>query len=335
MDSAGFNRIEQLVRTEMSVEQCVRIEHVARETNARQAVAAMLGAQSVMLVESRLCPRCGAGRATKHGHDRRGLQRFRCVGQGCGRSFTAVTGTCLSGMRMPDKWLPFVSSFVDRRSLTWLKDNLGISRKTGFAWRKRLLGHAAGSAPEMLGGIVEADETYFVNSFKGSRGWKRGNPPENRPPRYRGSGALKRGLSSEQAPVLTALDRAGHIVQGVLDRRSDTAIIALLQARIEHGSIICSDGHSSYPKLAQARSCEHRTIPRPVHTPEEKARGLTRGRPGALGLGRVDSYHEELKTSLDRRFRGVSTRFLPNYLALEKHLHQGKQDIAFLRSAIA
>jgi transposase-like protein len=335
MDAGRFDQIEQAVRREMSAEQRVRIELAARETNAGQAVAALLGEKAVALGKLRLCPVCGAGGAVKNGRDRRGLQRFVCRAPGCGHSFTAVTGTWLSGMHLPDKWLAFTESLTGRRSLDWVKQHVGISRKTGFAWRKRFLGSAAALPANMLGGIVEADETYFLRSFKGHRGWKRGEPPEDRPPRYRGSGAVKRGLSTEQVPVLTALDRSGHIVQGVLTTRRDEDIVAMLAGRIEAGSVICSDGHSSYPKLAEARSCEHRTIERPVHSPEDKARGLAKGTRGALGLGRVNSYHEGLKTSINRIFRGVSTRFLPNYLALAKHPRGAVPPLAFVRAAIA
>ncbi len=335
MDAELFDQIEQAVRREMSAEQRVRIELAARETNAEHAVAALLGEKAVALGKRRLCRICGTGGAVKNGRDRRGLQRFICRAPGCGHSFTTVTGTCLSGMHFPDKWLAFAKSLVGRRSLDWVKENIGISRKTGFAWRKRFLGSVAALPADMLGGIVEADETYFLRSFKGHRGWKRGKPPEDRPPRYRGSGAVKRGLSPEQVPVLTALDRSGHIVQGVLPTRRDEEVLAALAGRIEAGSVICSDGHSSYPKLAETRSCEHRTIERPLHSPEDKTRGLAKGTQGALGLGRVNSYHERLKTSINRIFRGVSTRFLPNYLALAKHLRGAVPPLAFLQAAIA
>jgi transposase-like protein len=335
MDAEQFDQIEQAVRQEMSAEQRVRIELAARETNAEHAVAALLGEKAVALGKTRLCPICGAGGAVKNGRDRRGLQRFVCRAPDCGHSFTAVTGTWLSGMHLPEKWLAFAESLIGRRSLDWVKQHVGISRKTGFAWRKRFLGSAAALPADMLGGIVEADETYFLRSFKGHRGWKRGQPPEDRPPRYRGSGALKRGLSTEQVPVLTALDRSDHIVQGVLPSRRDEDIVAMLAGRIEAGSMICSDGHSSYPKLAETRFCDHRTIERPLHSPEDKARGLAKGTQGALGLGRVNSYHEGLKTSINRIFRGVSTRLLPNYLALAKHLRGALPPLAFVQAAIA
>jgi len=335
MDADFFDRIERAVRNDMSAEQVVRIESAAREFSARHSVDTLLAGKAVALEESRVCPLCGTGEAVKNGRDRRGLQRFVCRGPNCGRSFTALTTTWLSGMRMPTKWLDFAQCLEDQRSLTWIHQHLGISRKTGFAWRKRFLGSVAGLPADTLGGIVEVDEAYFVRSFKGHRGWKTGNPPENRPPRYRGSGAVKRGLSSEQVPLVTGLDNSGHIVQGVLASRTDEAISAVLAGQIEVRSLICSDGHSSYPKIAEARTCKHLTIERPIHSHEDKARGLAKGTPGALGLGRVNSYHENLKTSINRIFRGVSTRLLPNYAALVKHLRIKLPPIVFIRTALA
>ena len=335
MDADFFAQIERAVRNDMSPEQVVRIETAAREFSARHCVDVLLAGKAVALEESRVCPLCGTEDAVKNGRDRRGLQRFICRGPNCGRSFTAVTTTWLSGMRMPDKWLDFTQCLEDQRSLTWIHQHLGISRKTGFAWRKRFLGSVAGLPAETLGGVVEVDEAYFIRSFKGHRGWKTGNPPENRPPRYRGSGAVKRGLSSEQVPVVTGLDNSGHIVQGVLANRTDEDISAVLTLQIEIRSLICSDGHSSYPKIAEARSCEHLTIERPIHSQEDKSRGLPKGKPGALGLGRVNSYHENLKTSINRIFRGVSTALLPNYIALVKQQRYKQAPIAFIQAALA
>ena len=156
----------------------------------------------------------------------------------------------------------------------------------------------------MLSGIVEADETYFLRSFKGHRGWKRGNPPENRPPRYRGSGATKRGLSSEQVPVVTALDRAGGVVEAVLDGRREDDIVIALCGSIAPGSLICSDGLGAYPKLAELVASEHRTIEPFKPTPEQKAAGLSWRRPGSLTLGRVNGHHAVLKNAINGLFKG-------------------------------
>ena len=52
--------------------------------------------------------------------------------------------------------------------------------------------------PEQLKGIVEADETFFRESFKGKRDGM------TRPAYKRGTPASKRGLSAEQIPVLAS-----------------------------------------------------------------------------------------------------------------------------------
>jgi hypothetical protein len=165
----------------------------------------------------------------------------------------------------------------------------------------------------MLSGIVEADEAYFLRSFKGHRGWKNGAPPENRPPRYRGSGAVKRGL-----------------FEVVLEERRDEEIITALRGAIAPGSLLCSDGHGAYPKLAEETASEHRTIDPFKPTPEQKASGLPWRRPGVLTLGRVNGHHSVLKNTINGIFRGVSTRYLPNYLAWLRALRDKPDPIAFL-----
>src|SRR5512143_1079122 len=181
-----------------------------------------------------------------------------------------------------------------------------------------------------LSGIVEADETYFLRSFKGHRGWKRGNPPDNRPPRYRGSGATKRALSSEQVPVVTALDRAGGVVEAVLDGRREDDIVIALCGSIAPGSLICSDGLSAYPKLAERVASEHRTIEPFKPTPEQKAAGLSWRRPGTLTLGRVNGHHAVLKNAINGLFKGVATRYLPGYPASLRTPRNKPEPVAFL-----
>jgi transposase-like protein len=216
MDEAAFGAVERAIRGSMTAEQCVRIERLARETVASRALEALIGEKVVDLAASRRCPHCGTVGIVKHGRDENGQPRFRCrLPLGCGRTFNALTNTPLARMRKPEVWLAYAEALGERRSLDWVHEHLGIARLTAWRWRHRLLTPLANGPAQMLSGIVEADETYFLRSFKGHRGWKRGNPPENRPPRYRGSGATKRGLSSEQVPVVTALDRAGGVVEAV------------------------------------------------------------------------------------------------------------------------
>ncbi len=54
-----------------------------------------------------------------------------------------------------------------------------------------------------MNGIVEADETCFLESFKGQR-----RIPGSA--RKRGGKAIKKGTSKKQVPVLVVRDRAGE-----------------------------------------------------------------------------------------------------------------------------
>ena len=246
MDDLSLGAVEWAIRHSMTAEQCVRIERLARATAASQALEALIGEKVVDLTASRRCPHCGAVGVVKHGLDDTGQQRFRCRPPlGCGRTFNALTP--LARMRKPEIWLAYAEALGERRSLDWIHAHLGIARLTAWRWRHRLLAPLTIQPAPMLSGIVEADEAYFVRSFKGHRGWKNGAPPENRPPRYRGSGAVKRGLSSEQVPVVTALDRVGGLVEVVLEERRDEEIITALRGAIAPGSLLCSDGHGAYP----------------------------------------------------------------------------------------
>jgi len=79
----------------------------------------------------------------------------------------------------------------------------GVNPKTAFRWRHRLLDGVRYLQPGILRGLVEVDETYFRQSFKGSR-----HLPLGRKAKKRGMPAEKRGLSREQIPVLVARDRS-------------------------------------------------------------------------------------------------------------------------------
>jgi hypothetical protein len=62
----------------------------------------------------------------------------------------------------------------------------GIHRNTSFRWRHRFLARTKTDRIWPLNGITEADETYLLESQKGSRHL-------DRPPRRRGGSARRRG----------------------------------------------------------------------------------------------------------------------------------------------
>lgn len=326
MDAMRFDKIARDLEATASVEQCVELVDKLQRRLRNAVVEALTAVRSKTVRERKVCPHCKCSSVHRHGRDARGRQRFKCVGaDGCGRSFGVLQGTAFHRMRKPEVWLAYAERLLEGVSLTRIaEDEIGISRHTAWRWRHRLLPAMAIEPQPVLSGIIEVDETFFVKSFKGHRGWKRGTPPAERPPRYRGSGALLRGLSREQVPVLTAVDRSRKHFDKVLESRDKTIILKSLKPFIERGSVICSDGYQAYQELAARTRSDHHLIEFNLPTPEAKAEGLPRGRPGALGLGRINSWHEVLDTRINRLHRGVSTRYLPHYLSLIANKHAEK-----------
>lgn len=318
MDRLRFARLKAEIESEATAEQCLELEELVRRLAAAKQGQVLVARRTRALAEARVCPLCAHDDIVKHGFDKRGIQRFKCRRSadgscGCGKAFNALTKTALARMRKPEEWARYAALMAKRFvSIADLRESgIDISRLTAWRWRHRLLRLQAERQPELLDGVIEADETFFRSSFKGSRGWKRGNPPENRPPRYRGGAALKAGLSGEQIPVLSAVATSGQMIEAVLPNR--TAIESALEGRIASGSVLCSDGLKAYVKAAVAAGSEHRRIQTPRPNWVQKAIGGKPRRKGRLGLGRVNAHHERLKTFVNREARGVSTRYLHLY----------------------
>ncbi len=338
MRPSDFSTITQLIRTDLTGEQCVVVEKAAHDVGASRAAEALIGERAMLLDGTRRCPHCATENTLiRHGRDARGLQRFLCARGhgGCGRTSNALTGTVLANMHKPDCWLPYAKTMMEGKSLTKAAEEVGISRTTSFRWRHLLLPTLSGLSSSVLGGIVEADETFFLHSYKGSRDWKRGAAPEPRMPRYRGGVAPLPGLSKFHSPVLTALDRQGHTTQAVLPELNHENILAVLEGKIEPESVLCSDGYAAYPKAADKAHSEHRDIRLPKPDWLDKAKGDKPRRPGVLTLGRVSEYHAALKTFLNRTLHGVSTKYLGNYLHWTKLLRSNKEPLDILKAAIA
>ena len=227
---------------------------------------------------------------------------------------------------------------TDHRSVRKIVEaGIGVNHTTVWRWRHRFLKAAVQDNTATLSGVIEADETFFVRSYKGHRGWVKGRPPETRAARPRAWGATKRGLSGEQVPVLTALDNAGGVYEAILP--SLAAIEAALDGRITAGSVVCSDGTAAYVKAAVKVGAEHRRVVVPTITPVAvKAAPLPtkRRQKGRLGLGRVNAHHGQIKGLVNGRCRGVATRYLGNYLGWHRAmLREGFTGKALLDRALA
>jgi transposase-like protein len=250
--------------------------------------------------EAAACPHCAARCMTKRGFDRGGLQRWHC--RDCRRSFTALTGTPLAGLHKREVWLAYAKAMVEHASVRKAAKICGLDKSTSFRWRHRFLEAPREEKAARLTDIVEVDETFFLESFKGKRELPR-------PPRKRGGKAEKRGLSAEQIPVLVARDRRGAMADAVLPNLSDAAVEAVLGPLIGRDNVLVSDGAERYRRIADARGILHVSLNLSVG---ERTWGI-------YHIQNVNAYDSRLKGWM-KPFKGVATKFLPNYLGWHRAL---------------
>ena len=123
-----------------------------------------LGTTSLERVEAQGCPHC-AGREIVGWGRSHGLLRFRC--KSCGRTFNALTKTPMAHLRKKEKWPVHARAMIEGKSLAKTAQLCAVHPTTAFRWRHRFLRAPAANKPRTLRGIVEADETFILESFKG------------------------------------------------------------------------------------------------------------------------------------------------------------------------
>jgi len=247
----------------------------------------------------RCCPRCGNERCYRHGFAN-DLQRYRCCA--CGRTFNDLTGTPLARLRLKAKWLAYSQTLLDSLPVRKAADRVNVHRNTAFRWRHRFLHWVKLDRPAVLNGIVEADETFLLESQKGSR-------TLDRAPRHRGGRAAKPGISSELDCILVARDREGRTVDAVTGRGALTAaqLDRNLLPRLDKQALLVSDSHAAYRAFARKHRIAHETVNLRAGVRARRLGNL------AIHVQNVNAYHQRFKTWL-QGFRGVASRYLPNYL---------------------
>ena len=240
------------------------------------------------------CPYCKTEDPIRWGRSH-GLSRFRC--RNCKRTFNALTSTPLAHLRHKEQWPTFAKTMIEGKSVRASAQACGVHYTTTFRWRHRFLRLPEEKQAQVLQGIAEADETFLLRSQKGERGLQR-------QPRKRGGKAVKPGRSREQVCVLVARDRAGATLNRVLAEFSKDTLVNMLQPVLAEDTLLCSDGHAVYKAFAADAGVVHKVV--------NLSAGI-RVVEKVFHIQNVNAYHSRVKTWL-RRFNGVATKYLPNYL---------------------
>ena len=127
--------------------------------------------------------------------------------------------------------------------------------------------------------------------------------------------SMKRGINAEQIPVLVVRDRSGQTADFQLSVLDAVHVCEKLEPLVDRDAILCTDSASVYAVFARTTGIAHRTI--------NVRRGM-RVVGGVFHIQNVNAYDSRLKSWM-RRFHGVATQYLENYLGwrrlIERYAH--------------
>jgi transposase-like protein len=243
------------------------------------------------------CGHCASEQVVKNGHSR-GLQRYRC--RACDRTFNVTTGTPLAKLHQKERFFQQGECLAKGMTVRDAAAALGVSVSTAFRLRHRFLQAVQAHQPLQVSGLLEADETYFRQSQKGSR-------KMTRPSRGRGGKATPKGSARDLVPVLIGRVRGTHqVADCVLTAMTAAQAEAALRSVVGPDTLLCTDGSGALRTAASKLGVTSKSIAVSYDG---------RVSEGVYHVQTVNNYHERFKTWVNRQLRGVSTKHLPNYLA--------------------
>jgi len=140
------------------------------------------------------CPHCKSSQVKRYGF-KASHQRYRC--KSCNKIFSERTNSIMAHSHFGEAaWRQVIYDTVHGYPIKTTSKELGISEDTVFRMRHKILlalEDNENRAPKKLHGICELDDTYVLESYKGSK-----LPKDcNRGPRKHGAVAKLRGISNE------------------------------------------------------------------------------------------------------------------------------------------
>lgn len=254
---------------------------------------------SVYDTHIRACPYCG-GRLVKNG-TQCGKQRYQC--KCCGKTFACTVNTVLYRSRTDaETWERVLGDTLEFVSIDKTARKLGLSHDHVFHMRHKLLAameHLEATNPAVLSTVKECDETYVLESRKGTKlpdGYWRAS-------RRHGARAQKRGISEKYVCICTGIGReSGTVAVSVNRAKPDgSELKAAFRGYLDGDALVLCDGHKSYSALEEEYGCSVMD----VSLEKEKY----------FHLNNVNSFHSFIKKNYVH-YAGVATKYLNRYNVL-------------------
>ena len=239
------------------------------------------------------CPHCESKQFVSNGSVN-GRKRYKC--NNCKRSFGDYSGTVLSNIKKMNKFLKYKEIMLNEGTipLKMMCSRVGISIKTAFDWRHKLIGSLSESN-DKFENETQIDDIWVSYSQKGRRGLKFS--------KKRG-GNKKAGDNNYQAKILTATNKDQTVMKVArIGRITKSDIQRKLGNKFKTGTKIISDSHPSIVGFAKDIKLNH------VYFKSKEHIAST-----GENLQFLNNQASRLDTMINRTLKGVSTKYLQNYV---------------------
>lgn len=225
------------------------------------------------------CPKCGV--ASPRYYRVRSKKVYEC--KDCGYQISPLANTIFHKSETPLRsWFYVIFMFSVSKNGVSAKEierTLGCTYKT--AWRMaRLVRSLMQQGSSMLGGIVEADETYIGGREKG-----------------------KNVTVQNKQAIFGIVERGGRIKAQRVKATGARVLLAEIKRNVSEGTHVHTDEYGSYHRIKQL-GYSHTTV---NHSTLEYVRG-------AAHTNTIEGFWSQLKRSLDGTYHAVSPKHLQQYV---------------------
>jgi transposase-like protein len=286
------------------------------ETKAREAL------EAVRWPDGAICPHCGNSDAEKiakvegkkHSHRPGLFYCNECVGQ-----FTVTVGTVFERSKVPlTKWwmaAHMLNSGKNGTSAHEIHRTLGVTYKTAWFMMHRLREAMKDLAPTTMGGkgkIIQADETYYGNSSKRAKGYRKGH--------------------SHKASVVALIEKpSGRARTFHVKRATAAAVRKILVTNTSRKSELHTDESNLYPNVGREFAA-HKTVEH-----GSSGYGFYVGKDGQT-TNAVENFFGNFKRSMKGTYRFCGEQHLQRYLTEFEFRHNNRSGLGITdgeRTALA
>jgi transposase-like protein len=241
------------------------------------------------------CPHCGADAGThvvRYGKNG-AKQRFRC--NKCGKYFSRATKSAAEASRHGEAaWKQAIRDTLAGVPLDKTAESLNVTHVTAFNMRHKILSLAESAAmlePTVLSGVCEVDDTYVLESVKGTKildDYHRG-------PRKHGAKASKRGISDEQVSIMAGVSRDGAIFTKTVNRATPSKenILEIFKNHIGQSTLVLCDGAKCFTALSDVAEVS----------------GVKKEVGSFYHINNANGYHSFIKGRQNGAYHGVATKY--------------------------